>query len=276
MNQLKNASVDLAGGNLAETHVTNESSGSKTMHQSAIYTGKVFHQRLTPKHHQFTYSLFLFWLDLENMPANGRLPGLQQKTWLPVKFNRADYLDSPDIPLGERALQRMSELAGQTLQGKVFLLGQVRMLGWYFSPVNFYYLQQPDGQFSHMLAEVSNTPWNKRHHYLVDLAESRPVTGKDFHVSPFNPMDMNYHWHITQPADTLNVKIACHKTDENNPKHFEAAIAMYKKPLTPQTLMKEMFKIPSTALKTVWGIYWEALKLFAKRVPFYSYPDQQS
>lgn len=272
MNQLKNATADLTGNNLADTQKENANLSRNTAPLSAIYTGNVFHQRLTPKHHKFTYSLFLFWLDLQAMPGNGRLPGVSDKTWLPVKFNRADYLDAPEMPLEERALQRMSELAGQTLQGKVFLLGQVRMLGWYFSPVNFYYLQQDNGQFSHMLAEVSNTPWNKRHHYLVDLAEPHPVTEKDFHVSPFNPMDMHYHWRISQPGNTLAVKIACHKTDNNHTRHFEAAIAMRKKPLTPKTLLKEMSKIPSTALKTVWGIYWEALKLFIRRVPFYGYP----
>lgn len=278
MNQLKNATVDYSGNQTSSVnskvnskfHSELNEESAKT--ESAIYTGEVFHQRFTPKNHQFTYSLFLLWLDLHNLPSNGRLPGLSEKSWLPVKFNRSDYLDSPDIPLAERALQCMSELAGETLQGKVFLLGQVRMLGWYFSPVNFYYLQQSNGQFSHMLAEVSNTPWNKRHHYLIDLAESRPVTQKDFHVSPFNPMDMDYHWQITQPASTLNVSIACHKNDEGKQKHFEAAIAMNKMPLTSKNLLKEMTKIPSTALKTVWGIYWQAIKLFIKRVPFYSYP----
>ena len=274
MNQLKNSAVNYPNRAVAtvdENSHADTTQPGPTCH-SALYLGEVFHQRFTPKTHRFTYSLFLFWLDLQALPRTGKLPGLSSRSWLPVKFNRADYLDMPDIPLAERALQRMSDLAGKPLQGKVFLLGQVRMLGWYFSPVNFYYLQQADGQYSHMLAEVSNTPWNKRHHYLIDLTNSRPVTPKDFHVSPFNPMDMDYHWQISQPANSLNVKIACHKNDAEQQKQFEAAIAMRKLPLTDKHLAKQMLKIPSTALKTVWGIYWQAIKLFIKRVPFYGYP----
>lgn len=240
------------------------------MTNSLIYSGDVYHQRFVPKNHTFTYSLFLLWLDLETLSNDGKLPGTEDRFWLPIKFKRSDYLDAPEIPLGERARQIMSKLAGEQLQGRVFLLGQVRMLGWYFSPVNFYYLQHEDGHFSHMLAEVSNTPWNKRHHYLVDLAQEQPVTEKDFHVSPFNPMDMHYHWKVSQPGEQLGVHIACHKAGQ---KHFEAAIAMKKSPLTAQNLLEHMRKIPSTALKTVVGIYWQALKLFIKRVPFYGYPN---
>lgn len=274
MNQLKNSAVNYPNRTALPV---DEKADAETCQKSinatsALYVGNVFHQRFYPKPHRFTYSLFLFWLDLDDMPDTGQLPGLSVNCWLPVKFNRTDYLDSPDVPLAKRALQRMSDLAGKPLQGRVFLLGQVRMLGWYFSPVNFYYLQQPDGQYSHMMAEVSNTPWNKRHHYLIDLAGSRPVTPKDFHVSPFNPMDMDYHWQISQPADTLSVTIACHKNDTKQQKQFEAAIAMRKMPLTNKSLAKQMIKIPSTALKTVWGIYWQAIKLFVKRVPFYGYP----
>ena len=67
----------------------------------------------------------------------------------------------------------MSELNGAPLSGDVFLLGQLRMLGMYFSPVNFYFLRSAAGEYTHMLAEVSNTPWNERHHYLVDLREQK-------------------------------------------------------------------------------------------------------
>lgn len=267
---------------------------------SAIYQGEVFHSRLVPKKHHFHYTLYLFWLDLKNIEQDtANIAGLSINQPNLVQFKREDYLDQPQRPLHERALERMSELANHSLQGNVFFLGQLRTLGMYFSPVNFYYLQQEDGYFSHVMAEVSNTPWNQRHHYLIELPEKKPSTAlndvkastpKAFHVSPFNPMDMEYRWLINQPDEKLNLSIACYKkpptsalktasdstttSQPDNPleKHFVASIQMKRQPLTSKQLRKQLFAIPSMAIKTVWGIYWQALKLLVKRVPFYGNP----
>ena len=35
------------------------------MTESAIYRGKVFHQRFKPTTHKFDYDIYLFWLKLE-------------------------------------------------------------------------------------------------------------------------------------------------------------------------------------------------------------------
>ena len=141
------------------------------------------------------------------------------------------------------------------------------MFGFYFSPVNFFYLQQPDGSFSHVLAEVSNTPWNERHHYLVDLARQED-SNKVFHVSPFNPMDMQYHWKIKQPGQTLALHLSCSKQG----KHFDASLQMDRKKLNSKNLLRVLMSIPNMTIKTMWGIYWQALKLFFKGVPVYPHP----
>jgi DUF1365 family protein len=139
----------------------------------------------------------------------------------------------------------------------------------YFSPVNFYYLQQKDGTFSHLLAEVSNTPWNDRHCYLVDLAKQEDCD-KIFYVSPFNPMDMQYKWKISQPEQSLKLTLSCHK----EVKHFVASLNLSRVELNSKSLFHVLLSIPSMTVKTVFGIYWQALKLFIKGVPFYSHSAQ--
>lgn len=234
---------------------------------SAIYRGSVFHKRFVPKVHAFNYNIFLFWLDLQELDKTlSSVKGLSTSKWSWVRFKRDDYLSEPEKPLHEVALDKMSGLAGHKLSGKVFLLGQLRIFGWYFSPVNFYYLQQPDGHFSHMLAEVSNTPWNDKHCYFVDL-QNPERTQKNFHVSPFNPLDMQYIWKVNQPNENLNLSIDCKKEE----RHFIASLDLVKEPLTAENLRKNLLKIPHMTLKTVFGIYWEALKLFFKKVPIYDY-----
>jgi DUF1365 family protein len=252
--------------------MSSQASSSPTQQQteSALYTGVVHHQRFVPKIHRFNYKIYLYWLklsEIEQLDAEVKGFSNKLKGFSPVKFLRKDYLGDPAQKLESSVIARMSELNGSKLSGDVYFLGQVRTFGWYFSPVNFYYLRNSEGKYTHMLAEVSNTPWNKRHHYLVDLAKQEDCA-KEFHVSPFNPMDMTYQWKIKQPNENLRLHLACIKQD----KHFEAALNMQRQPLTTKTLRGALLSIPSMTLKTVAGIYWQAIKLFFKRVPIYMHP----
>ena len=238
--------------------------------ESAIYQGTVFHARHVPKKHAFTYNIFLLWLKLDEIPAlEHKVRFFSASRWAPLQFKRTDYLGDAHTPLTESVLGKMSELAAKSLTGEIYLLGQVRTFGLYFSPVNFYYLRQPDGQYSHCLAEVSNTPWNKRHYYLVNLAEQRN-SQKAFHVSPFNPMDMQYQWKIAQPAEKLTLSLKCVKEIT----HLDTRLNLRRSNMNSKTVFAVLLKIPSMALTTIIGIYWQATKLFFKRVPFYAHLTQ--
>ncbi len=251
-------------------HVDNVYEGT----ESSIYKGTVFHRRSVPKVHQFDYHIYLFWLKLEELDkVSNTVKGfnVDQAGLKWVNFKREDYLGDKQKPLEDSVLSRMSELAGKTLSGTVYLLGQVRTLGMYFSPVNFYFLKNDQNEFTYMLAEVSNTPWNNRHHYLVNMNKQND-NKKAFHVSPFNPMDMVYKWQIAPPSETLNLHLSCYKQT----KHFEAALKLRRIPLSTKSLRQVVLSIPSMTIKTVLGIYWQALKLFFKRVPIHAHPESQN
>lgn len=251
-------------------------------YESCIYTGQVFHKRYLPKQHQFSYDIAMFFLaldELNELAESVERFNVNRKGW--IEFRDTDYLDRnklsaiyeariPDTAnVEERAIGLMRHLSGQVIKGKVFLLSHLRCMGVYFSPVNFYYLQQADGTFSHMLAEVSNTPWNERHCYLVDLT-TQTDTDKVFHVSPYNPIDMTYKWHIKQPSELLGLRLDC----EKGATHFTAGIQLKRQSLTSDNLRAVLKHIPNMTLKTVFGIYWQALKLFIKRIPIYDHPKR--
>lgn len=238
--------------------------------QSAIYQGSVFHARHYPKKHAFSYDIFLLWLQLDEIPAlEQNVRFFSGSGWAPLQFRRTDYLGDPNTSLKQAVLAKMSQLAGEPLTGDVYLLGQVRTFGLYFSPVNFYYLRQPDGRYSHTLAEVSNTPWDQRHCYLIDLAQQQD-SAKAFHVSPFNPMDMQYKWNIAQPNERLNLSLKCIKKIT----HLDTRLDLKRREMNSKSVFNVLLKIPSMALKTIFGIYWQATKLFIKRVPFYAHQTQ--
>ena len=134
--------------------------------------------------------------------------------------------------------------------------------------MNFYFHRQAnEDSFDYMLAEVSNTPWNQRHYYLVDM-DKQHDTQKAFHVSPFNPIDMTYKWKVAQPAQRLDLALSCHQET----RHFTASIGMEKQSLSQPALNRLMIRMPSTTLFSLMGIYWQALKLFIKRTPVYGHP----
>lgn len=236
---------------------------------SAIYQGSVRHRRFIPKAHHFSYGLYMLALDLDELAALSRCSRLfALERFGALSFRRRDYLGDPALPLKTAVLNEVARLGGEVgTLNRVVMLGQVRCLGLYFSPLNvFFCYQNQDARYA--LMEVHNTPWNQRHCYLVDLHTLDP-TAKDFHVSPFMDMKMHYHWRITAPQ-TDKSKVLVHIENRDPELLFDATLSLRRQSFEQAALKAAWLHWPWMTLTIVRGIYWQAVRLFLKGVPYFS------
>lgn len=247
--------------------------------QSQLYLGQISHRRFSPKKHSFNYSLFMLALDVAEIENAKSGVGLFGFSWYhPLRFVEKDYLKGEPFSLSTRITNKVVQLNGHDDIDRIVMLVQVRSFGVYFSPANFYFCYDQAGTCTQMLAEVSNTPWNERHYYLVDLLHKGEKSNKKvFQVSPFMDLDMSYFWRVKPPQkdnDSLVINIENKRVDRVNgivEKLFDANLMMKKQPLTQKGLLKVWCQLPVMSLKIVATIYWQALKLFIKRIPFIGY-----
>jgi len=246
---------------------------------SCLYFGKLAHRRLTPAVNAFRYNLFMVYLDLDELEQvfKGRwFWSVERFNW--ATFRRSDHVRRPG-PLAEVVRDVVQEQLGFRPAGPIRMLTHLRYCGYCFNPISIYYCYGLDGTtLEAIVPEVHNTPWGEEYVRALDARKGPKEKAffsfeleKEFHVSPFMPLDIHYVWRFTAPEEKLVARMDLFREEKLV---FDVALELERRPLDAKTMAKALLRWPCMTWRIVTAIYWQALRLKWKGVPFFSHPAQ--
>ncbi len=246
------------------------------MTASVLYFGKVFHARLRPVRHHFTYRVASLFVDLDELPAlHRRLRLFSHNAWNVFAFHDRDHGPRDGSPLRPWIDAELAAAGIDLNGGPVRLLCFPRMWGYVFNPLTIWFCHDDTGALRAVLYEVSNT-FGQHHHYLIPVrpeeAGGGPVRqgcAKSFYVSPFIPMRASYRFRLRPPGETLSVAI---REATEAGETLVATQTGRRQPLSDAGLLRALVRHPLMTAKVMAAIHWEALRLWRKGAAFHRRP----
>jgi DUF1365 family protein len=256
--------------------------------RSSLYECQVMHHRFVPKAHRFSYNIFLFGIDLDELDELGRaIPFLSVNRRNLYSFREGDFMPTGEPlhngkesapsegSLKERVLSYLGSRGVEIPGGRVVLLTLPRVTGYLFNPVSFYFCYDSSGRPAAAIAEVTNTFREMKQYFLgpgtlserggAPSFESR--VPKFFYVSPFSDVDVAFDFKLRAPDEGLAIRIDDYTGEERT---LASALTGKRRPLTAARLAWYSLKYPLITVKVIALIHVHALMLRLKRVPWFS------
>lgn len=238
--------------------------------QAMLARGQVWHQRLRPRQHRFTYDTYFLMLPMrQGKQAGWSVP---RRKWGLITFDDRDHGEGGRDALAwiESLLQREGL---HDADGEIWLQTYPRVLGHAFKPVSFWYAYSASGRLLAVVAEVNNT-FGERHCYLLsgpDLQPNQTITAsKVFHVSPFCRVEGHYAFRFDFSGNRVLARVDLH---DDQGALIQTSMSGQLQPFTARAAWSAFWATPFMTLGVVARIHWHALRLVLKRVPFFHKPD---
>jgi DUF1365 family protein len=255
-------------------------------HLPLIGFGAVWHKRARPTLNQFTRPGYFLLLPMRSLRRAQLEPGNGAHAAQDLAINRRGLISFYDADHGDgRGTQaggalawleeRLAQAGIEDAVGEVWLQCYPRVLGYVFKPVSFWYcFGSEPGVLAAVVVEVNNT-FGERHVYLL----KRPVWGqatladKVFHVSPFLQVSGRYRFNFLggSMADGRDVVVRIDHWDDQG-LLLATSQSGRLQTVTQATLEKAFWSYPAMTFGVVLHINLQALKLWLKKVPWFSKP----
>lgn len=237
---------------------------------SCLYEARVFHRRLAPKPHQFLYRVFMFGLDLDDLPKLAQrfrfspILGINRPAL--YSWHEEDHLGkSSAAPVRERLTAWLQE-RGQPAPDRIFFLTNLRVLGYVFNPISIFFCSRADGSPLPAVVQVGNT-FGEQKLFLVppNTPTSFAWRGpKNYYVSPFSDLDDEFEFRLELPTDSLRIFVDDFHQGE---KSLVSSLTGQRRDLTALRLLAYAIKYPLITLQVITLIHFEALRLWWKKIP---------
>jgi DUF1365 family protein len=247
--------------------------------ESAIYFGTLRHRRFEPVRHDFTYPLFMAFLDIDRIPElmnTSPFTSYNRFNW--ASFHERDHFGDPAASLRERLTTDAARQDIRLPNGPILLLTHLRYLGYNFNPISLFYCYSRQGCLETVLAEVNNT-FGESHNYWLSAANRIPVANpniyrcpKAMHVSPFMPMQLDYRFVLAPPGEMLAAQM---NTLRGEHRTFDATLRLRREPWSASSIHRALLRFPWMTARVTAAIHWEALRLYFKKVPVFTHPARR-
>lgn len=225
------------------------------------------HARLRPVAHRFSYRVASILIDLDRLPEASALTVLFSVNRANlVAFHEKDHGPRDGSPLRPH-IDALLAATGIDPPSRIELLCYPTVLGYAFNPISVYFCHAANGSLAALVYQVHNT-FGQSHSYVVpvqagDVSQAgiRQRQAKRLYVSPFMEMAMTYHFRLRPPSENVALRIL--ETDANGPV-LAAAFHGDRRPASDQNLIRAVLQTTGIAWKVVFGIHFEALRLWLK------------
>ena len=240
------------------------------------------HRRVggTPRY-EFRHSLFMAYLDLDELAAIERWPLCSARRPALARFRREDHLGDPGEALTESVRGLVAERIGRRPAGPIGLLTHLRCYGHNFNPVSFYWCFEEHGErVAAVVAHVTNTPWGESHSYVLDASSGARVTrgsfAKELHVSPLMGMGHTYELSASAPGERLSVHISSAAEDSRSGPFFDATLSLARREWSASELRHLLARYPLQTVAILARIYGHALRLRVRGAAHHPHPARSA
>ena len=241
---------------------------------SCLYKCDVLHHRLEPKENKFDYSVFMFYLDLDELDLlHKKMPLFSRNRFNWFSFYDKDHLvvstEKNINPIKIKVVNYLKAQGVKEIIGRVMLLTNASVLGYGFNPISVYICFDLNEQPLCAVAEVCNTH-SEMKLYLLDKSHFSEdtfdlIVPKFFYVSPFVSMDASFRFIFKIPTGSLHFRVDDY---EKGRRFLLTSLQGESTALTDSTLLKFAFLFPLIPLRIFGLIHWQAFILWLKKIPY--------